>query len=240
MNLHGPLGYPVFVATGLGLAAFASRWLGNPSGLPGRTRSRLMLAAAAGAVLGAYLLQLPADLLGLSPPGPTGSGDHLPLGGRTVLGGLLGGLAAVEWAKARLHVRRSTGAQFGLPLALALGCGRLGCLCAGCCAGQECAPTWWATVDAAGVSRLPVQGVEALFHFGAAAWFAWRASRRADQPDRGAGFAAYLAAYGVLRFLLEFWRQHPVWFWGVTYHQVLALLLAAVGISLWRRRRRTP
>lgn len=243
MIASAALGYGLWVATGIALAAFASRWLGNPTKLPAAARSRLVFAAVLGAILGAYALQLPADLLGWSAPPPPGvGGDHLPLGplgGRTVLGGLLGGLAAVELQKRRLSVHTSTGAAFGLPLALALGCGRLGCLAAGCCAGTACAPAWWTTTDPAGIARVPVQAIEAVFHFGAATLFLVHASRRPARPDRGTGFAAYLTSYGVLRFVLETWREHPPLALGLTWHQYLAATLATIGGVLWWHRLRT-
>src|SRR5262249_25918903 len=151
---------------------------------------------------------IPADLLHLSAPPPPSlhAPDAAPLGGRTVLGGLLGGWLAVELGKRRLGVRVPTGDGFALPLALALGVGRLGCAAAGCCAGVVCAPHWWAWCDADGVPRLPVQLAEAAFHFAAAAVLAIAARRGRVRSRR---LAAYLAVYAVVRLLLEFARENP-------------------------------
>ena len=228
--------YTVWVAIGIALAALAARWQRDDAGLPAPVRARLLLWAVGGAILGAYGLQLPADLLGFAAPPPPSlhAPDAAPLGGRTVLGGLLGGWLAVEFGKRRLGVRTPTGDAFALPLALALGCGRLGCAAAGCCAGVRCAPHWWAYVDAAGEPRLPVQVAEAGFHFAAAAVLAIAARRGLW---RGRRLAAYLALYAVVRFLLEFARENPPVLLGLSWHQLLAIaLLLLAGGTWWRRR----
>ena len=55
---------------------------------------------------------------------------HL-LQGKTIVGALLGGLAAVELAKWRLDVRASSGDAFAFPLMLGIAVGRVGCFLAG-------------------------------------------------------------------------------------------------------------
>lgn len=233
------IGYFGWVAIGLLAATAAARWQRNPTGLDADRRSRLMLAAAGGSILGAYLLQLPADLFGFSaPPPPGASGDALPLGGRTVLGGLLGGWFAVEFAKRALGIRQPTGDGFALPLAIALGCGRLGCLAAGCCAGERCEAAWWAATDAEGRSRVPVQAIEALFHGIAALTLAILVRRPRRRP--GTLLAGYLTALALLRLLLEAWREHPPVLLGLTWYQLLAIALASVTGPTWWRRLRSP
>lgn len=51
--------------------------------------------------------------------------------GKSILGGLLGGVAGVELAKARIGLRESTGDAFVWPILLALAVGRIGCHLAG-------------------------------------------------------------------------------------------------------------
>ena len=228
------MGYFLWVLAGLSLAFVALRWQPRANDLPPQQRQLLRVAALAGAVLGAWLLQLPADLLGWHAPPPPGQlGDATPLGGRTVLGGLLGGWLAVELAKRLGGVTVATGGDFALPLALALCCGRLGCLTAGCCAGSVCEAAWYATVDAAGTPRWPVQLLEALFHGTAAVGLAWAARTRRWPTLR---LVAYLTSYAGLRFLLEFWRQHPPVALGLSWHQWLAIgLFALAGGTWWAR-----
>lgn len=231
------IGYTLCVLLGLALAALAMRWQPRSVELPPGERQALRFGALAGAIFGAYGLQLPADLFGWSAPPPAGlplTGDALPLGGRTVLGGLLGGWLGVEGVKWMAGIQKPTGGDFALPLALALGCGRLGCWCAGCCAGAPCAAGWCTTVDAAGTPRVPVQLLEAGFHFAAALALAVLAKRRAAPTTR---LAAYLAVYAVVRFTLEFWRLHPPVVIGLSWHQLLAIALFALAAGTWWRRR---
>jgi phosphatidylglycerol:prolipoprotein diacylglycerol transferase len=231
------MGYFVWVLIGFLLALLALRWQPRSNTLPPEQRQLVRIAALLGAIVGAYGLQLPPDLFGWSAPPPPGlGGDTLPLGGRTVLGGLLGGWFGVELTKWRLGVRTATGGDFALPLALALCCGRLGCFTAGCCAGEVCEPGWWATLDAAGVARWPVQLLEAAFHGGAAIVLAWAARARRGGDVR---LLAYLAVYAAVRFLLEFWRQHPAIAFGLSWHQWLAIVLfGCASGTCWARMRR--
>ncbi|MBK9384833.1 MAG: prolipoprotein diacylglyceryl transferase [Planctomycetes bacterium] len=232
------IGYGLCVALGIALALWAARAQRQRSGLPERTRAVLLYAACAGAILGAYLLQLPADLLGWAWQPEGQRGDALPLGGRTVLGGLLGGWLAVELAKQGLGWRKPTGDGFALPLAIALAFGRVGCAFAGCCAGEVCEPAWWALRDAEGLPRIPVQLVEALFHAGFALLF-WALRASALLADRR--LALYLALYAALRFALEFARENPPISLGLSYYQFLALaLFALAGVTFVRRSRGLP
>ena len=190
----GPgLSYFLCVAVGLIGAAIAARWQPRSVQLGAGERQAIAFAALAGAIVFAYGLQLPPDLLGWSAPPPPGAvGDGMPLGGRTVLGGLLGGWLGVELMKWLGGIRRPTGGDFALPLAIALCCGRFGCWFAGCCAGQPCNAAWYATIDAAGTARVPVQLLEAAFH-GISAIALAIAARRRVWPERR--LAAYLAVY---------------------------------------------
>lgn len=232
----GPgLGYFLCVATGLLGAALAARWQPRSTQLSPAERQAVAFAALFGAILAAYGLQLPADLLGFHAPMPPGmAGDGMPLGGRTVLGGLLGGWLGVELMKWRLGIRRPTGGDFALPLAIALCCGRIGCWLAGCCGGQPCAAEWYATIDAVGTPRLPVQLLEATFH-GLCAVALAIAARRRFWPERR--LAAYLALYALVRFALEFWRLHPPIAFGLSWYQFLAMaLFGLAGATWWQRR----
>lgn len=228
------MSYALWVAVGIAMAALAARWQGEQVPLPSAQRTGLLLCAIGGAIVGAYGLQLPADLLGLAAPAPAGLGpDALPLGGRTVLGGLLGGWIGVELGKRRLGITLPTGDAFALPLALALALGRLGCAAAGCCGGVACADAWWALHDANQTPRIPVQLLESAFHFGCAAWLAIAVRR---QWARGRRLAIYLSLYAALRLVLEFARTNPPVWLGLSWHQWLALLLLTLAGTTWRQR----
>jgi phosphatidylglycerol:prolipoprotein diacylglycerol transferase len=227
--------YGLAILTGLVLAALMARLI--PEDRPDLAPHRAALARAAvvGAILGAFLGEVPADLLGWSrrPPGlPT---DLMPLGGRTVLGGLLGGWLAVEVVKWRRGLSGPTGDRLAAPLATALACGRLGCAGAGCCAGVP-APdgAWWAWQGC-----WPVPFIESGFH-AVAAVLLLLAARRRWWSGRHLGL--YLTVYGVLRFHLEWVRGNPPVLGPLTWYQLLALALVALagGTTLVRWRRRIP
>lgn len=202
--------YGLWIAVGLALAWAVRRWQpAEPEALR-RHRAELLAAAAAGAVLGAYLGDLPAGWFGWD-----GLGDGQRFGGRTVLGGLIGGWLAVEAAKPLLGVRQPTGDGFAAPLAAALACGRMGCICAGCCGPR------WTTI------------AEVAFHAVACLALLVMATRSLLPGRR---LALYLTAYGILRLVLESWRGHPAVAGGLSWYQWLALALTVLaGGTLARR-----
>lgn len=227
--------YSLFVMLGIGLAVLIAWRQPRRDGYTPDQRQTLRLAAIIGAIVGAYLLELPADLLGWTAPPPPGLEDLRPLGGRTVLGGLLGGWIAVEFAKWRRGLRQPSGDAFALPLAAALACGRLGCAFAGCCAGAVCeGEPWWTWRDAHGQARFPVQLAETAFHALVAIVIAICLTRG---WGRGRLLAGYLAAYGLLRFALEGLRLHPPVLGPLTWYQVLALALVGLAGGTWWARR---
>lgn len=232
------IGYFLAVAAGVVAAAGVSRWQGNQTGLSEARRTALFYAAVGGAIFGAYGLQLPADVFGWSGPPPAGAmvvGDAMPMGGRTVVGGLIGGWLAVEFAKWRAGIRASTGDGFALPLAVALAFGRIGCFVAGCCAGKACQPAWWSTPDAGGVARFPTQLIEAAFHLAAAILLAVAVKRNIATGRR---FLIYMALYAVVRFALEFARENKPIALGLSWYQWLCVTLLAIAGVIWRRNAR--
>ncbi|MDQ3440539.1 MAG: prolipoprotein diacylglyceryl transferase, partial [Planctomycetota bacterium] len=88
----------------------------------------LIVGCVFGALVGAKLLAWLE-----SPQEYWRSRAHLAtvLGGKTIVGGLLGGWAGVEIAKRRLHVAHSTGDVYAFPLILGMSLGRVGCFLTG-------------------------------------------------------------------------------------------------------------
>lgn len=224
---------------GIVLAWVASRLVPPDDAVPTHVGAAIRRSALVGGVLGAYLGELPARLLGVS-----AAGDHAPLVGRTVLGGLLVGWLAVEWTKWRLGHRAPTGDRFALPLAIGLCIGRLGCLLGGCCRGRLVeADTLAGRLGMVlyGEPRYPAPLVEAYAH-GIAAVLLVVAHVRGFVP--GARLALYVALYAALRFALETVREAPPMALGLTYYQLLAFaLFMLAGVTFVRRvlpRRLTP
>ncbi len=156
--------------------------------------------------------------------------------GKTILGGIVGGYAAVELAKWIGNVRSRTGDAFALPIAVAVGIGRIGCFVAGCCYGRETTMPWGVAFPLArddfGVLRHPTQLYELAFHSSAAV------SLLVMDRNRwlvGNQLKAYLIAYMFYRFLSEWLRPESPVLLNLTVYQLVSLLIAASLMMLWVR-----
>lgn len=216
--------YPLFVVAGVIAGLVVASRMPRPVTLPGET-TRWRLPVGLGAVLGAYLFELPADLCGWAD-----GADGSTLGGRTVLGGILGGWATVEVLKRVRRIRGSTGDAYAAPLAASLTVGRIGCVLGGCCAGVEVPESSpWAILDLAlgRPPRFPATLVESYFH--AAALVVLVTTMRAPKLD-GLRFPLYVGSYALLRIALEEVRCNPPMCGPLTWYQLLALALLAAAV----------
>lgn len=230
------MAYGLFISLGIVLGLLARRLAPEPT--PPYPEA-IRLLAILGAVSGALLFQAPADFFGWS-MGVAGEPIlSRAFGGRTLVGGLLGGWLCVELGKWGLGIRRSTGDGFALPLAVGLAAGRLGCFFTGCCAGRpaEATDVWLpiALPGPDGLPRFPAQLAETGFHVTAALllYLGWR---RGALPERR--FSAYVAAYALFRFALESLRENPRILAGLSYYQWLCLPLFALAAGMFAARSR--
>lgn len=138
----------------------------------------IAVGALAGALLGAKLLgflEWMGNMPEFSPGGLQGVGgtsegheDHhlfSLLGGKTVVGGLLGGWAGVEIAKRILGVRHSTGDVYVFPLIAGMAVGRVGCFLTGLedMTHGVASDVPWAVDFGDGVPRHPCQVYDIVF-----------------------------------------------------------------------------
>lgn len=193
----------------------------------------IYLAALAGALLGAKAIYFLAEgYLHL------GTADMWPqlATGKSILGGLLGGYAAVEGVKRLLGYQGTTGDWFALIVPIGVSLGRIGCLTSGCCQGIECSPSWFTLKDAAGRARWPSVPMELLFNLIAFVLILWlRRTKRLP----GQHFHLYLIGYGAFRFFHEFVREEPRVLGPLTGYQVAALAVLALGVFRFRARNQT-
>src|SRR5439155_13507318 len=161
---------------------------GDP--LPAEQRWWIVAAAMVGAAIGSRLLAWVAE------PGPDVAPAVLVLvlGGKSVVGGLVGGLLAVEWTKRRLGVTRSTGDVFAIPLAVGIGIGRIGCFLTGLDDHTPGLPTSlpWAVDYGDSIPRHPAQLYEIAFVLPLAAALLWLASQRLQE---GMLFRMFILSY---------------------------------------------
>jgi prolipoprotein diacylglyceryltransferase len=206
LNPHPAL-HPIFEALGYTAGYQLYRVNRKKSGdiLSDDRRWLVIAAAAIGALLGSRILGL---LEQLSPSQITFQTLITP-GGKTIVGGLLGGWIGVELTKRFAHIRSRTGDLFAIPLCLGIAIGRIGCLFAGLADDTYGTPTTlpWAIDFGDGIPRHPTQLYEILFLTALA--FALYLYNQRPHPE-GATFRLFLAAYLSWRLLIDFIKPQPL------------------------------
>jgi prolipoprotein diacylglyceryltransferase len=122
------------------------------------------------------------------------------MGGKTIVGGLLGGLIGVEAVKRLLGEQRSTGDLLALPLAVGIAIGRIGCFLTGLpdrTYGNQTSLAWGVDFGD-GVARHPTQLYEIVFLAGLAAALTRMTPRR-----EGDLFKAFMVAYLGFRLVID-------------------------------------
>jgi phosphatidylglycerol:prolipoprotein diacylglycerol transferase len=187
------------------------------------TRWSIVAAAIAGAAIGSKLLYWLED--------PALTLQHANdlvflMAGKTVVGGLVGGLIAVEGTKKFIGVRESTGDLFAVPLALGIAIGRIGCFLAGLQDHTYGLPTTlpWGVDFGDGITRHPTQLYEAAF----LAWLAWYLARASLRPSpsphvNGDLYKLFMVSYLGLRLAIDFIKPGLA-FAGLTSIQWVCLL----------------
>jgi len=164
------------------------------------TRWSIIAAAIAGAAIGSKVLYWFED--------PAATLEHLRdpvflLQGKTIVGGLVGGLIAVEATKFVLGVGESSGDLFAIPLAIGAAIGRIGCFLTGLPDRTYGVPTGmpWGVDFGDGVPRHPTQLYEMFFL--AALGMALTAFARRPHVN-GDVFKLFMVAYLSFRLLVDF------------------------------------
>lgn len=192
MLLHGAF---EVLGTALGVITYTLLRARRGDAVDDRSRLSVIIGAAVGAALGARLLWW------LGEPG-------IPItqlfGGKTVVGGLLGGLIGVEIAKKIAGVTQRTGDLFALPMIVAIAVGRIGCFLAGPIDHTAGLPTSlpWAVVVQDGVPRHPVALYEIAFLLALIPFL-----KLVTWP--GAKFQLFLASYLAFRLGVDFLKPYP-------------------------------
>lgn len=167
------------------------------------SRANVIAGAAVGAMLGTRILFWLCD------PRLTLAHLHDPsyfFAGKTVVGGLLGGLIGVEIAKKFKGVTRSTGDLFVEPLIVAMCIGRIGCFLAGPIDHTAGKPSSlpWAIAIGDNVPRHPVALYEIAF------LLLMMIALRVRRPSReGDAFRIFMSGYLAFRFFVDFLKPDP-------------------------------
>ena len=238
-GLSGPLGRlgTHDVAVGLGVAAAALVFVGEAR-RRGQTDERLFYVVAGCLVGGAIFMRLGTWWQHVDLRANASLAEQWAYGNRSILGGLVGAWLGVHVAKRLCGYRVRTGDLFAPAAAIGMAIGRVGCLLTE----EPGTPTGlpWGVVlgpDAAarvgvppGVPLHPSFLYEIVFHVAAFGALVWWARRRVSAP--GELFVAYVAAYGVFRFFVEFVRGNEIVWAGLSRPQLF--LAATVPLALAR------
>jgi prolipoprotein diacylglyceryltransferase len=146
------------------------------------------------------------------------------MGGKTIVGGLVGGWIGVEIAKKCLGLRRSVGDSWVFPLCISMAIGRVGCFLTGLddhTYGNFTNLPW--AVNFGDGPRHPTQLYDIVFLLLLAAGL-WAIRRRVAE---GILFRVFMLAYCTYRFLIEFIKPTDKPFAGVSAIQAVCLITTA-------------
>lgn len=144
-------------------------------------------------------------------------------GGFVYLGGFIGG-GIFSFLFTKLKKMSGDSLNFAIvPLLWGHSIGRVGCFLAGCCFGTETSIPW--SIHLHQAQRHPVQLYESI----SLAFLAWLMNRFSKQH-----LIHYLAGYGVIRFVLEFYRADEIRgiFLGLSTSQLISLSMIAASMVL--------
>ena len=225
-------------AVGFRLYLWQRRRFGDAIG--SETRWSIVAAAILGAAIGARVFYWLED-----PRATIAHWNDLAylFGGKTVIGALVGGTAAVEITKRWIGVTTRTGDLFAVPIAAGIAIGRIGCFLAGLPDRTYGVPTSlpWAVDFGDGIPRHPTQLYESMAMAIVAAGLAWWQRRPHAEGDL---YRAVIVAYLALRLGVDALKPGPRLALGLTALQWTALagLLAYAHdvrrwLAAWHERR---
>jgi prolipoprotein diacylglyceryltransferase len=237
LDLFGLHLHPHPVIEGLGYFAGARLYFhlkrrAPEAPLPFESTLWILLGCVFGALLGSKLLAL------LEAPAYYGAlrhDLHALFGGKTIVGGLLGGWAGVELLKHFLRLRRSTGDLFVYPLALGTAIGRIGCFLTGLSDRTYGIATSlpWGVDFGDGVRRHPAQLYESAFVLLLA--LALRLATHGRSLPSGVLFRLYIAGYLGFRFSIEFIKPREFLLPGLSAIQLASLVGLFLAVRSARR-----
>src|SRR5262249_47628201 len=197
-------------------------------------RWTVVAAAILGAAIGSkvfYWLEDPAETLA------HWKDPALLLGGKTIVGGLIGGLGGGELAERWAGLTRRTGDLFAMPLALGIAIGRIGCFLSGLPDRTYGTPSSlpWAVDFGDGIPRHPTQLYESAVMAVAAVALGrltWRPHREGDV------FKLFMVTYFALRLAVDALKPEVRVLFGLSSLQwasVAVLLYYGHDVRRWLR-----
>ncbi len=199
---------------------FLKKRNGDP--IPDQNRIWILIAAMLGVVLGSRVVGAAEDI-----PAWLASRARLQYfwGNKTMVGGFIGGLFAVEGIKKIIGEKGASGDLFVYPLLLAMIIGRIGCFSAGVYEEVYGFPTAlpWGIDLGDGLLRHPVALYEIAYLI--LVWSGLKQIEARHSLQQGALFKLLLIAYFMFRFLLDFIKPGWRYFLGLGTIQLSCLLM---------------
>ena len=165
-------------------------------------------------------------------------------GGLVFLGGVFAAIPLCYFYFKNHKISPSLGFDLLAPgLAIGQAFGRIGCLAAGCCHGKYCDMPWAIHLHSNLVEPylrgLPIHPTQIYESVGLFFLAGFLALTQVKKWREGAGFQLYFMGYGMLRFVVEFFRGDSIrgeipWL-SLSTSQVLGLLLFFCGGIFWIR-----
>ena len=234
--------YGVMVALGFGLAAYLASRNAHDFGFQKNDVIDLCIVLLIAGLIGArinyvllhfqYYRLRPAEVFLINRGGLAFYGSFLF--------GLLGGILFVKKKKLHFWKLADLMAPF---IVLAHAVGRVGCFLNGCCFGKVAREGFPFAVSFPhdGLLRYPVQ-----LYSSSALLVLYLFLRRKQKRRRWDGevFMFYIMSYAVMRFFVEFLREEPIFMYGLTFPQMMSLILflssIVFGITVGKRCKRSP
>lgn len=168
--------------------------------LPYSQRMWIVTAAIFGAALGSKILYWLVDPMTTL---RNWNNPYYLMGGKTIVGGLMGGWIAVEGIKRYLKITQSTGDLFAIPLAVGTAIGRVGCFLSGIEDHTYGTPTQlpWGVDFGDGMLRHPTQLYEIVW-LGFLTLYLFRMTQRPHR--KGDLFKGFMVGYLGFRLLCGF------------------------------------
>jgi phosphatidylglycerol---prolipoprotein diacylglyceryl transferase len=215
---------------------FVARSELNRRGLDGSAIYLIAAVAAITGVIGARIFYVLGNLGSLS--GNWGQVFDLNMRGLVFYGGLA--LAVPSCLLLIRSMKLPMGAvsdAVGLAIPLSLAIARIGCFLNGCCGGKPSGLPWAVTFPGSATPVHPTQLYELVLDLAAFAMLLWARKRLRRDWDL---FLLSLAAYGLIRFVMEFFRAHVDPNAAIFFQIVSAALFVACSGALLLRNRQAP
>ena len=235
--------YTPIIAIGIGLSAIMAVVRAKRANLPRQDVFNAMLIALVGLLIGAKVLFM-LSMLPQIIKQPELLLQSL-ISGFTYYGGLIGALIGMLMYLKKYKLPVLPYADLiapSIPLAHAIG--RIGCFLVGCCYGCETDSAIGVTFTHAiggapnGIKLLPTQLIESACNFALCAMLLIYAR---SKPRGGRIMAVYLIGYGIIRFVIEFFRaDYRGEIWLLSISQYISILLVVAGMILFFKKGSKP